>query len=52
MGHAAGSSSLLKIEPALATARGLDSRAMVITVFPDRTERYFSHRVFDRLRGP
>lgn len=51
MGHPAGPSSGLNLAAALATARELGPHAVVVTVFPDRMERYFSHRVFDGLRG-
>lgn len=50
MGHPAGPSSGLNLAAALATARELGPGAVVVTVFPDRMERYFSHRVFDGLR--
>jgi ATP-binding cassette subfamily B protein len=49
-GYPAGPSSGLNLAAALDTARGLDAGAVVVTVFPDRMERYFSHRVFGGLR--
>lgn len=49
-GYPAGPSSGLNLAAALDTARDLGSGAVVVTVFPDRMERYFSHRVFSALR--
>ncbi|QQL45407.1 PLP-dependent cysteine synthase family protein [Sulfuriroseicoccus oceanibius] len=47
MGFPVGPSSGLNLGAALAAARDLDDNATIITVFPDRMERYFSHKVFE-----
>lgn len=51
LGHPVGPSSGLNLAAAMASARELGPQSVVVTVFPDRMERYFSHRVFDGLRG-
>lgn len=50
LGFPAGPSSGLNYAAALVAKRELGRDARVVTVFPDRMERYFSHRVFDGLR--
>ena len=45
-----GPSSGLNYAAALRVASRLGPDAQVVTVFPDRMERYFSHKVFDGLR--
>ncbi len=49
-GYPVGPSSGLNYAVALEAKRRLGSGATVVTVFPDRMERYFSHRVFDGYR--
>lgn len=49
-GFPVGPSSGLNLAAAEMVARELDPGAVVVTVFPDRMERYFSHAVFDGLR--
>lgn len=49
-GFPVGPSSGLNLAAAEETARDLGSGAVVVTVFPDRMERYFSHAVFASLR--
>ncbi|WP_193214112.1 PLP-dependent cysteine synthase family protein [Luteolibacter marinus] len=49
-GFPVGPSSGLNYAAALEAKRRLGGDARVITVFPDRMERYFSHRVFAGLR--
>jgi cysteine synthase A len=51
LGFPAGPSSGLNLAAALEVKRRLGPAARVVTVFPDRMERYFSHRVFEDLRG-
>lgn len=51
LGFPAGPSSGLNYAAALEVKRRLGADARVVTVFPDRMERYFSHRVFAGLRG-
>jgi cysteine synthase A len=50
LGFPAGPSSGLNYGAALEVKRRMGPEARVITVFPDRMERYFSHRVFAELR--
>lgn len=50
MGFPVGPSSGLNYAVALEAKRRLGPDATVVTIFPDRMERYFSHRVFDGLR--
>lgn len=35
---------------ALKVAEELSPNANIVTVFPDRMERYFSHKIFDTLK--
>jgi cysteine synthase A len=49
-GYPVGPSSGLNYAGALIAKRQLGPDARVVTVFPDRMERYFSHRVFETLR--
>jgi len=51
LGFPVGPSSGLNYAAAAAVKRRLGADARVVTVFPDRMERYFSHRVFAGLRG-
>lgn len=51
LGFPVGPSSGLNYAAALEVKRRLGRDARVVTVFPDRMERYFSHRVFDGLRA-
>lgn len=50
LGYPVGPSSGLNYAAALEAKRLLGREARVVTVFPDRMERYFSHRVFAGLR--
>jgi cysteine synthase A len=50
LGFPVGPSSGLNYAASLAVRRHLGPDARVVTVFPDRMERYFSHKVFDSLR--
>lgn len=50
MGFPVGPSSGLNYAASLAVTRKLGPGAKVVTVFPDRMERYFSHKVFDGIR--
>jgi len=50
LGYPVGPSSGLNYAVALEVKRRLGKEARVVTVFPDRMERYFSHRVFEDLR--
>jgi cysteine synthase A len=52
LGFPVGPSSGLNLAAALEVARRLGPAATVVTVFPDRMERYFSHKVFEGLRSP
>ncbi|MDA8967118.1 pyridoxal-phosphate dependent enzyme [Akkermansiaceae bacterium] len=49
MGFPVGPSSGLNLAAAIDTARDLQKDATIVTVFPDRMERYFSHKVFEGL---
>ncbi|MFC4992007.1 PLP-dependent cysteine synthase family protein [Rubritalea tangerina] len=49
-GFPVGPSSGLNYAAAVEAAKDLPEGATVVTVFPDRMERYFSHKVFDTLR--
>lgn len=51
MGFPVGPSSGLNFAAALQVAGDLKSGAKIVTVFPDRMERYFSHKVFDGYRS-
>jgi cysteine synthase A len=46
-GFPVGPSSGLNLGAALAYAETTKSDAVIVTVFPDRMERYFSHKVFE-----
>ena len=50
MGFPVGPSSGLNLAAAIEAAKGLPEGATIVTVFPDRMERYFSHKVFEPLR--
>jgi cysteine synthase len=49
-GFPVGPSSGLNFAAALQVLAELGSGARVVTVFPDRMERYFSHKIFETLR--
>ncbi len=51
LGFPVGPSSGLNYAAALQVKRRMGKQVRVVTVFPDRMERYFSHRVFAELRG-
>ena len=51
MGFPVGPSSGLNFAAALRVVEELGEGAKVVTVFPDRMERYFSHKVFDGFRS-
>ena len=51
LGFPVGPSSGLNFAAALQVRNHLGPDAVVATVFPDRMERYFSHKVFDEIRG-
>jgi len=50
LGFPVGPSSGLNYAASLAVMKRLGPTAKVVTVFPDRMERYFSHKVFDGVR--
>ncbi len=50
MGFPVGPSSGLNYAASLEVMKRLGPEASVVTVFPDRMERYFSHKVFDSFR--
>jgi cysteine synthase A len=50
MGFPVGPSSGLNLAASLQVARELGSDSRIVTVFPDRMERYFSHKVFDGIK--
>ncbi|MCP5535697.1 MAG: cysteine synthase family protein [Akkermansiaceae bacterium] len=50
MGFPVGPSSGLNLAAAMDAAVDLPEDATIITVFPDRMERYFSHKVFEGVR--
>ncbi|BCU75439.1 cysteine synthase B [Luteolibacter sp. LG18] len=50
LGFPVGPSSGLNYAAALEVLREKGPDAKVVTVFPDRMERYFSHKIFDGLR--
>lgn len=50
-GFPVGPSSGLNLGAALEIARSAPENARIVTVFPDRMERYFSHKVFEQIRG-
>jgi cysteine synthase A len=49
MGFPVGPSSGLNLAAAMDAAVDLPEGATIVTVFPDRMERYFSHKVFSEL---
>ncbi|MCU0795337.1 MAG: cysteine synthase family protein [Akkermansiaceae bacterium] len=49
-GFPVGPSSGLNLAAAIDAKRRYGADAQVVTVFPDRMERYFSHRVFEDMR--
>ena len=51
-GFPVGPSSGLNYGAALQVAEQMPSGSVIVTVFPDRMERYFSHRVFEECRKP
>ncbi len=51
-GFPVGPSSGLNLGAAYEAAKDLPEDAVIVTVFPDRMERYFSHKVFDSLARP
>lgn len=51
MGFPVGPSSGLNFAAAQRIATDLGPRSNVVTVFPDRMERYFSHKVFEGVRA-
>jgi cysteine synthase A len=50
LGFPVGPSSGLNYAASIAVKKRLGPDAQVVTVFPDRMERYFSHKVFDGVR--
>ena len=50
LGFPVGPSSGLNFAAALEVAAELGPDSQVVTVFPDRMERYFSHKVFEEIR--
>jgi cysteine synthase len=50
MGFPVGPSSGLNLAAALKVAKELGSNSRIVTVFPDRMERYFSHKVFNEIK--
>lgn len=50
LGFPVGPSSGLNYAASMEVLKQLGSGASVVTVFPDRMERYFSHKVFDSIR--
>lgn len=50
LGYPVGPSSGLNLAAALEVQQELGATAKVVTVFPDRMERYFSHKIFDGMR--
>ena len=51
LGFPVGPSSGLNLGAALEAAKSESAEAKIVTVFPDRMERYFSHKVFESIRG-
>lgn len=49
MGFPVGPSSGLNLGAALLHAQDAAPNAVIVTVFPDRMERYFSHKVFESI---
>ncbi|MFT5104849.1 MAG: cysteine synthase A [Pseudoalteromonas tetraodonis] len=50
-GFPVGPSSGLNLGAALKAAKSAPEGAKIVTVFPDRMERYFSHKVFETFRA-
>ena len=50
-GFPVGPSSGLNLGAALEAAKSAPADAKIVTVFPDRMERYFSHKVFEKFRA-
>ena len=50
LGFPVGPSSGLNLGAAMIAAQGVAADARIVTVFPDRMERYFSHKVFGKFR--
>ena len=50
MGFPVGPSSGLNLAAAFLVAEQLGPDCRVVTVFPDRMERYFSHKVFEEIK--
>lgn len=50
MGFPVGPSSGLNLAAAMDATKDLPEGATIVTVFPDRMERYFSHKVFEQIR--
>lgn len=50
MGFPVGPSSGLNLAAAIEASKDLPDNATIVTVFPDRMERYFSHKVFEVLK--
>ena len=50
LGFPVGPSSGLNFGAALEAAKFAPEDAKIVTVFPDRMERYFSHKVFDKFK--
>ncbi len=51
LGFPVGPSSGLNLAAAMEVSTELGPGAQVVTVFPDRMERYFSHKVFEEIRN-
>lgn len=51
MGFPVGPSSGLNFAAAIEAAKSLPDGATIVTVLPDRMERYFSHKVFAHLKS-
>jgi len=49
-GFPVGPSSGLNLAAAIEAAKDLPETATIVTVFPDRMERYFSHKTFEKYR--
>ena len=47
----AGLTKLQDLAAAMEVSTDLGPEAQVVTVFPDRMERYFSHKVFEEIRN-
>lgn len=52
LGFPVGPSSGLNLAAAMDAAVDLPENATIVTVFPDRMERYFSHKVFKEMVAP